>query len=379
MSTGKKKTTTVGDLTVEEMADRIKKFGKLIVDERTGAGSLEIVQKRLMPEDVEIILELFRRFTEMQHVRFQRCFMTDDIFTRIVNEGLCHLRHLKSLFLPFNMLSDASAALIIETFAPLSRQLQHLDCRSNTFTEKKAADLYRAFPAIQTLNEIPVYRSKRDTDVVAIDLGRKTLKLADIEILVCLLQDIKPCHITHLDLSNNAITAAALRLLAEGLTSVSLQHINLDHNPLTDGDLDFTGMEALFITAHRHKHICTISHAGVEFPEELRDRLATSLSVNRSLFVPKQAKESEGLFKDKFTTYIRRIVEERTPALPENASEFDRDAIPEFKIDDSFYNVNRLPTIDVKMDATKGSKNKGFDIAFVSDPREGKKRFNAMA
>ena len=138
-------------------------------------------------------------------------------------------------------------------------------------------------------------------------------------------------------------------------------------------------MEALFITAHRHKHICTISHAGVEFPEELRDRLATSLSVNRSLFVPKQAKESEGLFKDKFTTYIRRIVEERTPALPENASEFDRDAIPEFKIDDSFYNVNRLPTIDVKMDATKGSKNKGFDIAFVSDPREGKKRFNAMA
>lgn len=377
-STGKKKTATMGDLTVEEMADRIKKFGKLTIDERTGAGSLEIIQKRLMPEDVEIILELFRRFTEMQHVRFQRCFMTDDILKRIVNEGLCHLRHLKSLFLPFNMLSDSSADLIIESFAKLSRQLQHLDCRSNTFSEEKAADLYGAFPAIQTLNEIPVYRSKRDTEVTAIDLNKKSLKLADIKILVCLLQDVKPCHITHLDLSNNGITASALRLLAEGLINVSLQHIILDNNPLTDGDLDYTGMEALFITTHRYKHICSLSHAGVEFPEEYRDRLATSLAVNRSLYVPKQ-KESDGLFKDRFSTFIHSVVEERTPALPENAAEFDRDAIPDFKIDSSFYNVNRLPTIDVKMDATTGSMNRGFDISFIRDPRQGRRRFDAMA
>tara|TARA_A100001035_G_scaffold106055_1_gene83176 strand:+ start:51 stop:965 length:915 start_codon:yes stop_codon:yes gene_type:complete len=304
--------------------------------------------------------------------------MTDDIFKRIVNEGLAQLRHLKGLYLPFNMLSDVSADLIIETFAKLSRQLQHLDCRSNTFTEEKAAELYNAFPAIQTLNEIPVYRSKRETDVTAIDLSKKTMKLADIKILICLLQDIKPCHITHLDLSNNAITASALRLLAEGLTKVSLQHINLDRNPITDGDLDYTGMEALFITAHRNKHICTLSHEGVEFPEEFKERLNISLAVNRSLYVP-QSKDSAGLFKDRFSTFIHDVVADRTPALPENAAEFDRDAIPKFTIDTSFYNVNRLPTIEVKMDATKGSKNKGFGIHFIRDPREGRRRFNAMA
>ena len=77
--------------------------------------------------------------------------------------------------------------------------------------------------------------------------------------------------------------------------------------------------------------------------------------------------------------YIYGVVAESTPELPENAAEFDRDAIPEFKIDSSFYNINRLPTIDVKMDTTKGSKNKGFDIISIRDPREGQKRFNAMS
>ena len=375
-SSGKKKQASLGDLTVEEMADRVKKFGKLTVDDRTGAGNLEIIQKRLMPEDVEILLELFRRFTELQHVRFQRCFMTDDILKRIVIEGLSHLRHLKSLFLPFNMLTDVSADLIIERFSELNRQLQNLDTRSNTFSEEKAAALYEAFPAITTLNEIPIYRSKRETSVSDLDLSKKTMKFADIKILVCLLRDLKPCHITSLDLSSNAISASALRLLAEGLTEVALQYINLDNNPMTDNELDFTGMEALFIAAHRYKHICTISHAGSEFPEQLRERLATSLAVNRSLYVPPT---DEGMFKDKFSAYIYGVVAESTPELPENAAEFDRDAIPEFKIDSSFYNINRLPTIDVKMDTTKGSKNKGFDIISIRDPREGQKRFNAMS
>ena len=70
-SSGKKATAGVGDLTMEEMADRVKKFGKLTVDEKSGAGTLDVVQKRLMPEDVDILLELFKRFTEVQHACFE--------------------------------------------------------------------------------------------------------------------------------------------------------------------------------------------------------------------------------------------------------------------------------------------------------------------
>ena len=111
-----------------------------------------------------------------------------------------------------------------------------------------------------------------------IDLSKKMLKVADIKILVCLLNDVHPCHIETVDLSNNNISAKALRLLAEGLRKVSIQYLDISNNPLTDGELDFTGMEELFWTAHRHKHLCTIAHAPAEFPEEFKHRLEISLA-----------------------------------------------------------------------------------------------------
>lgn len=385
-SSGKKATAGVGDLTMEEMADRVKKFGKLTVDEKSGAGTLDVVQKRLMPEDVDILLELFKRFTEVQHVKFQRCFMTDDVFKTIVMEGLIALRHLKSLVVPFNMLSDDSALLVIQQFSKKSRQLQKLDFRSNTLSEEVAVRLYRSFPAIQYLHEIPIYRTKREVEVTEIDLSKKMIKVADIKILTCLLNDIHPCHIESVDLSSNNISAKALRLLAEGLRKVSMQNLDISNNPLTDGDLDHTGMEELFWTTHKHKHICNIKHDGVEFPEEFRDRLENSLAVNRQLYDPPV---KEGLIKDKFSTYIYSLVEERTPALPENAMEFDKDAIPDFVIDKQFYKINRLPTIAIDADDKKeGSvgrptqgkgKKGGFNLRFIRDVNEGKKRFDAFA
>lgn len=381
-SSGKKSAGDVGDLTMEEMADRVKKFGKLTVDDKSGAGTLDVVQKRLMPEDVEIVLELMKRFTEVQHVKFQRCFMTDDVFRRIVMEGLIALRHLKSLVVPFNMLSDDSAKLVIEQFAKKSRQLQKLDFRSNTLTEEMAESLYKSFPAIQYLHEIPIYQTKREVEVKKIDLSKKMIKVADIKILVCLLNDVRPCHIETVDLSSNNISAKALRLLAEGLRNVSMQYLDISNNPLTDGELDFTGMEELFWTAHRHKHLCTIDYAPVDFPEEFKDKLETSLAVNRQLYEPPI---KDGIIKDKFSSYVYDQVEQSTPALPENAMEFDKDAIPEFVIDKQFYRINRLPTIAIE-EAGKdgnggsakstGATSKGFNLKFIRDQNEGKKRFD---
>jgi hypothetical protein len=104
-SKGAKKRQGTNDFTLEEMMDRIKKIGKFFLDPKTGVGTLEVLSKRLMNEDVELIIEIIKRYTEIQNIKLSKCFITDDIFIRIHENGLVNLRHLKSLQLPFNMLS----------------------------------------------------------------------------------------------------------------------------------------------------------------------------------------------------------------------------------------------------------------------------------
>lgn len=71
-----KKVTGPEDWTREELFDRIRKFGTLKLDRTTGSGTLEAVNRRLMSDDCVVIGEIFRRYTEVQSVTLQRCFLT---------------------------------------------------------------------------------------------------------------------------------------------------------------------------------------------------------------------------------------------------------------------------------------------------------------
>lgn len=71
-----KKVTGPEEWTREELFDRIRKFGSLKLDRTSGSGTLEAVNRRLMPDDCIVICEIFRRYTEVQSVTLQRCFLT---------------------------------------------------------------------------------------------------------------------------------------------------------------------------------------------------------------------------------------------------------------------------------------------------------------
>ena len=88
-----RKVTGPADWTREELLDRIRKFGTFKLDKSTGAGTLESVNRRIMGDDILAIQECFRRYTEVQHVTFSRCFLTDDTF-KLICSGFGNLRHL---------------------------------------------------------------------------------------------------------------------------------------------------------------------------------------------------------------------------------------------------------------------------------------------
>ena len=345
--------------------DRVKKFGKLSIDQKTGQGTLEVVAKRIMSDDVDLIIEVLKRYTEIQYVKLQKCFLTDDLLVKIHENGLKGLRHLKSLYLASNMLSGKSVELLVKEYSQLARQIINLDLRGNSLTEDDAEALYNAFPNVQTLNEIQMYKYKRDLTNTEIDCHSLQLKLPEMKLIVCLVQQLgRRCHLATLDVSNNLISAKALKVLAEGIRLVPVHEIDISYNPCTDDDLDFTGVEAMYLSIHTAKFITNLYHDGVTIPEEYIDFLECSLKVNRSLLLP--AKNGDGVIKDKFFSYIFDIVEERTAPLPENmykGLEFD------YEMDRNFCRLNRVPETLVSM----GELNRGFSIIRKQDKRKATK------
>ena len=92
--------------------DRIRKFGKFTVDKGSGSGTLEALNRRIMADDVVVIQEVLRRYTEVQHITFSRCFLTDDTF-KLICDSMANLRHLKVLSVPINNLSSVTVGRII--------------------------------------------------------------------------------------------------------------------------------------------------------------------------------------------------------------------------------------------------------------------------
>ncbi len=72
-------------------------------------------------------MSVMQRYTEIQHVSFNRCFLSDEIFGTICEEGLKKLRSLLNLSLVGNALSKVSLDTVARCFA--TRGLRTLDLR----------------------------------------------------------------------------------------------------------------------------------------------------------------------------------------------------------------------------------------------------------
>jgi hypothetical protein len=142
-----------------ELMEKLAPFAKLTMDKSSGSGSLEATNKRILTEETIIIIETIRRYTEIQHISFKKCLLTDETFLKFV-EVMRNLRHLKSLNLCFNALSSETVKAIIEIATQSSRKLEALDLRENNISSQDGQILYNAFPTIRYLNGINVQEIK---------------------------------------------------------------------------------------------------------------------------------------------------------------------------------------------------------------------------
>ena len=75
--------------------DRVKKFGKLSIDQKTGQGTLEVVAKRIMSDDVDLIIEVLKRYTEGTRKTFRAPMLVKSIKQRLPAGHilLCYLQY----------------------------------------------------------------------------------------------------------------------------------------------------------------------------------------------------------------------------------------------------------------------------------------------
>lgn len=214
----------------EEMMEKIKKLGNFKLDRVTGSGLLEVRGKRILTDEIEVLLETFRRFNEIQRIVLQKCSVNDELIEDLC-KGMKYLRHLRFLDLSNNAISKNGVMSIIKTFASMSRKLEILDLRQNNLTEDDGRMLYRSFPTLMTLNGLPIAPLKKDKDTFILDMTDQKLKLPEVGIVCSLLFDCR--HVSDVRLAKNSIDARGLCTIAECIRDLNyISKIDLSFNPL---------------------------------------------------------------------------------------------------------------------------------------------------
>ena len=93
-----------------------------------------------------MIMEILRRYTEVQHVTFRKCYLTDETFEKLI-PFLVELRHLRTLCIPQNALTSATAMSVHHNFHHKKRKILNLDIRENVLNEHDGQMLYHSFHA----------------------------------------------------------------------------------------------------------------------------------------------------------------------------------------------------------------------------------------
>lgn len=300
--------------TKEELLDKVKRIGKFTLDDSTGAGTLDIVGKRILVEEQIVLKELFRRYTEIQSVSIKKNFLNDSTFITL-SECLIDLRHLKTLNLCDNILTIESVQILINKFSKLSRKLDHLDIRNNNITGvdglEMMAKLYKAFPFILTLNGIKILSTKRDKDNSILDCNNCRLKYTDVIIVTKLLQETP--HINTVILSNNLIDSKGGLFLCEQFKDklYHVTNIDISFNPLTEEDKTNIVIEHFLQLLRQATHITEFKCDGNKlYTQDIKDRIDRSCSVNRAGKLSKKP--------NFFSQWITERLEATSKELPTN-------------------------------------------------------------
>jgi len=269
----------------QELIDKLNGFAHFNIDDKNGIGTLSSEGRRLLSEDVQVLLEIMRRVTEIQTVNLSSCGLTDEVFGQLLNPGLVGLRHLKELRLQSNLLSSVSVLGIVNSFSKLSRKLELLDLQFNSLIFEDGSNMYAAFSnSITELNGFPIGKMLQEASVhEVLDVSGKAMRLAELGIVCRLMQQLKKLHTVNL--ANNRISALGLNELIAALKDVKhITSIDISGNPATDDGKDFTGVQALVLFAKSSTQLQRVICDGLFKPDSKEESaLQHSLMANRSV------------------------------------------------------------------------------------------------
>jgi hypothetical protein len=301
----------------QELMDKLNSFAHFAADPKTGVSTLSVDGKRILNEEISVLLEIMRRVTEIQAISFVGCGLTDEGFSQLL-KGMTGLRHLKELRLRSNLLTGLTAQSIVKSFAKLSRKLVVLDLQLNSLLFDDGKLLYYAFAHhLQELNGMPLGVFKAEENLLEVlNLENKGLRLAELGVVCAMLPSLK--RVRTVVLARNLVGSEGLRQLVGALQTRDCRHIaslDLSHNPFTDegggggGGSDWTGFKALVAFAKNSTQLHRVLLEGPALPpgirQEEQEQLALSLMANRSV-----AGHTDGSYFNKFT----RALIERTAA-----------------------------------------------------------------
>jgi hypothetical protein len=319
------------DWSRQELLDRLKRFARFVQDKKTGSGELVVENKRLMTEDVAIILELCNRNTEIRVVKILNCGMNDEVFAQICG-GLKLMRQITELVLVQNLLSSISVDLLISIFSKAVRKIGILNLKGNPLTFEDGEKLLNAFFETKIINEIDIELIKNGSTKGIIDLYGSGVRPSELGVLSALLISVD--HVHTLKFGRCGINAQTLTTLVE-VIGERHQIINLDlsSNSLNNDDTDSSGVDKLVLFVQLSSQLRYINVDNCGLPPEIVSVIQHSMMVNRSLYAL-----NDGYHFNKF---VKSIIDKtaKPPVISKLA-----DWQPTItEIDDVFVRKNQLP------------------------------------
>lgn len=344
--------------TRQELIDKLNGFAHFSVDDKSGVGTISSEGRRLLSEDILVLLEIMRRVTEIQTINLSGCGLTDAIFAQILNPGLAGLRHLKELRLQSNLLGTQSVKGVISTFSKLSRKLLVLDMQFNSLGFEDGKALFAAFSGhIQELNGIPIYEIlQQESGTEVLSLPDKAMRLAELGIVCGMAHTLKHCHT--INIPRNRINALGLLYLIESISDIPrVRNLDLSNNPLTNDGADFTGIEKLLKFTKGSTQLLRVGLGGVLVPASREDEaLSHSLMANRAV-----AGHSDGYYFNKFAlSLIQRTAKpRRVDQLADWQGKVN-------ELDLAFVKANNVPQLGVKVVLAEHSESGKDEIEVKS-------------
>ena len=325
----------------QELMDKLNGFAHFTLDAKSGIGTLVVEGRRLLGDDIMVVLEVMRRVTEIQSVNLSGCGLTDDTFQQIMAGGLAGLRHLKELRLQSNLLGSPTVTGIVKTFSKLSRKLLLLDLQLNSLNFKDGRTLFFAFGStLNELNGLPLLRVRQEADSLeTLDLAGSGMRLAELGMACALLPQLK--RLTGLNLSSNRINAQGLVCLVEALAELGhISALDISHNPVTNEEADWSGIDALLRYAKTSIKLQKVNVEGVlRVGSKHEESLSRSLMANRSV-----AGHNDGYYFNKFAA---QLIQRTAKAQRDDHLSEWHGKVKELDLD--FIRSNNIPLLSVEV------------------------------